>query len=125
MNLKTLSVGCHGDRTVDAIVEIDPVTRIITSAKVGTRTWESYVVSVLGSMKHDRIKMAQHISQHCKLAQNKLQLTKNELQLLVRSQGPTVPSMKMTVFWNVAPCSVVNIDRRFRGAYCFHYQGNY
>jgi hypothetical protein len=24
--------------------------------------------------------------------------------------------MKMTVFWDVAPCSLVEIDRRFRGA---------
>jgi hypothetical protein len=26
--------------------------------------------------------------------------------------------MKMTVFWDVAPCSFVEIDLRFRGAYC-------
>jgi hypothetical protein len=24
-------------------------------------------------------------------------------------------SKKMTVFWNVSPCSLVDIDRRFRG----------
>jgi hypothetical protein len=24
----------------------------------------------------------------------------------------------MTVFWDVAPCNVVQIDRRFRDAYC-------
>jgi hypothetical protein len=30
----------------------------------------------------------------------------------------------MNVFWDVAPCSVVEIDRRFRGAYCLHYQGS-
>jgi hypothetical protein len=33
-------------------------------------------------------------------------------------------SMKMAVFWNVAPCSLVDIDRRFRGTYCFHHQGD-
>jgi hypothetical protein len=27
--------------------------------------------------------------------------------------------MKMTVFWYDAPRSLVHIDRRFRGAYCF------
>jgi hypothetical protein len=26
--------------------------------------------------------------------------------------------MKMAVFWDVAPCSLVDNDRRFRGAYC-------
>jgi hypothetical protein len=25
---------------------------------------------------------------------------------------------EMAVFWNVAPCSLVDSDRRFRGAYC-------
>jgi hypothetical protein len=28
----------------------------------------------------------------------------------------------MTVFWDVAPCSVVEIIRRFRGAYYLHHQ---
>jgi hypothetical protein len=27
------------------------------------------------------------------------------------------------VFWDVAPCSHVEVDRRFRGAYCLHHQG--
>jgi hypothetical protein len=30
----------------------------------------------------------------------------------------------MTAFWNIAPCSVVEVGRRFRGAYCFHHQGD-
>jgi hypothetical protein len=29
----------------------------------------------------------------------------------------------MAVFWDVAPCSLVDIDRRFGGAYCLHHQG--
>jgi hypothetical protein len=29
-----------------------------------------------------------------------------------------VASMRMTDFWDVAPCSLVEIDRRLRGAYC-------
>jgi hypothetical protein len=29
----------------------------------------------------------------------------------------------MDVFWDVAPCSLVEIDRCFGGAYCFHHQG--
>jgi hypothetical protein len=30
--------------------------------------------------------------------------------------------LKMTVCWDVAPCSLVEIDRRFRGAYSLHHQ---
>jgi hypothetical protein len=28
------------------------------------------------------------------------------------------------VFWNVPPCSLVDNDRRFRGVYCVHQQGD-
>jgi hypothetical protein len=31
--------------------------------------------------------------------------------------------MKFRLFWGVLPCSQVDVDRRFRGAYCFHHQG--
>jgi hypothetical protein len=31
-------------------------------------------------------------------------------------------SMKMPVFWDVAPCSLIDIDRRFRGTSCLHCQ---
>jgi hypothetical protein len=31
--------------------------------------------------------------------------------------------MKMTVFWDVAPCSLVETDRRFRDSYGHHHQG--
>jgi hypothetical protein len=31
--------------------------------------------------------------------------------------------LKMAVFWVVAPCSLVEVYRRFRGACCRHYQG--
>jgi hypothetical protein len=30
--------------------------------------------------------------------------------------------LKMVVFWHVLPCSLVDIDSRFRGAYFFHHQ---
>jgi hypothetical protein len=42
---------------------------------------------------------------------------------LLRSEVLTATSMKMAVFWDVAPCSLVDTDRRFRGAYCLHHQG--
>jgi hypothetical protein len=32
--------------------------------------------------------------------------------------------MKMAVFWVVAPCDLVEVYRRFRGASCLHYQGD-
>jgi hypothetical protein len=31
--------------------------------------------------------------------------------------------MKMT-FWDVAPCTLVEVDRRFGGAFCFLHQGD-
>jgi hypothetical protein len=30
----------------------------------------------------------------------------------------------MAVFWDIAPCSIVEIGRRFRGVYCLHHQGD-
>jgi hypothetical protein len=39
----------------------------------------------------------------------------------VRFQVLTATSMQMVVFWDVSPCSLVEIDQRFRGAYCLHY----
>jgi hypothetical protein len=38
----------------------------------------------------------------------------------VRLQVLTVVGMKMTVFRDVAPCSLAEIDWLFRGAYCLH-----
>jgi hypothetical protein len=31
---------------------------------------------------------------------------------------------QMTVFWDVAPCSLLKTDRRFGGAYSLHHQGD-
>jgi hypothetical protein len=42
----------------------------------------------------------------------------------VRNQVLTAASMKITIFWDVAPCSLVEVYRRFRGAFCLHYQGD-
>jgi hypothetical protein len=33
-----------------------------------------------------------------------------------------VASVKMTAYWDVAPCSLIGVDRCFRGAYCLHDQ---
>jgi uncharacterized membrane protein (DUF106 family) len=43
----------------------------------------------------------------------------------VRFQVLTAASMKMIAFWHIALCSLVVIDRRFRGAYCLHHHGDY
>jgi hypothetical protein len=40
----------------------------------------------------------------------------------MRFQLLMVMSMKMDVFWVVAPCSLVEAYRRFRGACCLHRQ---
>jgi hypothetical protein len=29
----------------------------------------------------------------------------------------------MAIFWDVAPCNLVEVDRFFRGTYCLHHQG--
>jgi hypothetical protein len=39
----------------------------------------------------------------------------------VRFQVLTATSMKMAVYWNVSPCSLVEAYRRFTGACCLHH----
>jgi hypothetical protein len=41
---------------------------------------------------------------------------------VVRFEILTVSSMKMTVIWVVAPCSLEDVYWRFRGACCVHHQ---
>jgi hypothetical protein len=43
----------------------------------------------------------------------------------VRFQVLMATSMKTAVFWVVAPCSLVDIDQSFRGAYCLHHEGDH
>jgi hypothetical protein len=43
---------------------------------------------------------------------------------LARYQVLMAASIKFTVFWDVALCSHVEVDRCFRSAYCFHHQSN-
>jgi hypothetical protein len=33
------------------------------------------------------------------------------------------PKLNMTIIWDIVTCSLVEIDRRFRGAYCLHHRG--
>jgi hypothetical protein len=53
-----------------------------------------------------------------KKKQNKLQHKKVGFEVF------TAVSMKMAVFWVVAPCSLVEVYRRFRGPCCLHHQGD-
>jgi hypothetical protein len=41
----------------------------------------------------------------------------------MRFQVVTTVSMKMTVFWDVVLCSLVDSDQCFGGASCLHHQG--
>jgi hypothetical protein len=43
----------------------------------------------------------------------------------VRFQVLTAAGMKMIALWDVAPCSLVEVDRCSRGAYCLHHQGDH
>jgi hypothetical protein len=47
------------------------------------------------------------------------------VSLMVKLQVLTAASMKMTVLWDVVPCSLVEVYRRFGGAYCLHHQGEH
>jgi hypothetical protein len=33
-------------------------------------------------------------------------------------------SVKTTAFWDTAPCRLVEVDRRFRDAYCLHHRSS-
>jgi hypothetical protein len=45
--------------------------------------------------------------------------------ILVRFDVLTVAIMKLTVFWDIAQCSLVEVDRHFRGAYCLNHPRDY
>jgi hypothetical protein len=32
--------------------------------------------------------------------------------------------MNITVFWDIAPCSLAEVDRLLKGAYCLDHQGD-
>jgi hypothetical protein len=49
---------------------------------------------------------------------------RNQLNYKVRFQVPTAASIKMAVFWDVAPYSLVEVYRRFRGVCCLPHQGD-
>jgi hypothetical protein len=46
----------------------------------------------------------------------------SEIGHYMRFQVLTATNMKMAVFWDVAPCGLVDFDRRFRSTYCLHHE---
>jgi hypothetical protein len=44
--------------------------------------------------------------------------------IFVRFQVLTAASMKIA-FWDIASCSLVEVDRRFRDAYCLHHPSTF
>jgi hypothetical protein len=42
----------------------------------------------------------------------------------MRFQVLTAAAIEMTVFWIIAQCSLIQVDRRFRGAFYRLYQGD-
>jgi hypothetical protein len=55
-------------------------------------------------------------------AQRKEGIKPGNRRVLVRCEALTSASMTITVFWNVAPCSLIVIYGRFRYAYCLYHQ---
>jgi hypothetical protein len=62
-----------------------------------------------------------------KYLKTKIVFTQNNLPVrnfCVRFQVLTAVSLKMTAFWDIAPFSLVEVDRRFRGVYWLHHKGD-
>jgi hypothetical protein len=45
-----------------------------------------------------------------------------EFDFLLRSQVLAWGGVRTAALWDVGHCTLVEVDRRFRGAYCLHYQ---
>jgi hypothetical protein len=43
---------------------------------------------------------------------------------LISEKAETRLRVKFKVLWDIAPCSHVEVDRRVRGTYCLHHQGD-
>jgi hypothetical protein len=48
----------------------------------------------------------------------------NKYNYDLRFQVLKAASINMTSFLDTAPCNLVEVDRRFRRAYCLHHQGD-
>jgi hypothetical protein len=68
------------------------------------------------------VETLEHLQDTTRLIPDSRSYTKS-LSFLNQNFVLVTTEKKMTVFWDVAPCNVVEIGRRFRGAYCFHHHG--
>jgi hypothetical protein len=46
------------------------------------------------------------------------------IQAIYMETAKHTNGLKMTVFWDVAPCNLVEIYRHFTGTCCLHHQGD-
>jgi hypothetical protein len=60
--------------------------------------------------------------QSCSLT--KLPFEENPTLNMIIRKHDNFTTMKTTAFWDIAPCSLVEVDRRFRGAYCLLHHGD-
>jgi hypothetical protein len=84
---------------------LPPLTALITEAVSRSETYSNFCVITRCNMPED----------------NHLQAYLNQL---IKSEPKIWTELNMTVFWDVSPCSLVEIYRRFRCACCLHYQGS-
>jgi hypothetical protein len=59
-----------------------------------------------------------------KFFRNFLLAVERKVIVLVGFEVLTAVSLKIAVFWVVAPCSLVEVYQRFRGPCCLHHQGD-
>jgi hypothetical protein len=74
-----------------------------------------------------KIKLASYSANFLEcLSENLFPRTQNELYYLhlVKFHILMATSMKIKAYWDVAPCSLVEVDRRFSSVYCLHHQGH-
>jgi hypothetical protein len=94
--------------------------RAVKGAKV-----EGYFLSLSGKLTVYCISLnAHHIGENSQTAREILNITDTDGNYfkIVRFQVLMAAGMKMTVFLDVAPCSVVDTSRCFRGAFCLLHQ---
>jgi hypothetical protein len=96
--------------------------------KLSDAAWGIHVLTVVRSTECDQPKPCSLYSYSCCIFHTQTITEKKEhchsVQNQARFQVLTAASMKMAVFWDVAPCSLVEVYRRFRGACCLHHQGD-
>jgi hypothetical protein len=64
------------------------------------------------------------ICTHCNMTVRIRRYERNsrmETNVEAKSWVLTSAYLKMRAFWDIAPCNLVGVDRRFRGAYCLHH----